>query len=257
VSPPTYHISAALSAVPAAALNNYIVINAGNEFTINKADTTTSVASDVNPSTIGQNVTFTATVAVVSPGAGTPSGNVQFYDGATLLGTGALNGLAPDKAIFSTSTLSAGNHNITAHYVGDGNFNGSTSTPALVQGVQYIFVGFLPPVDNPPVWNSAKGGQTIPIKWQLKDYNGTIICDLGTLATSNGLTSIQVSCPNGPTIIDAIEEVLATPGSTVFRCDGTQFIYNWRTSKSWNGTCRLMTVRLADGTTHTAQFTFK
>jgi len=52
-------------------------------------------------------------------------------------------------------------------------------------------------------------------------------------------------------------EELATPGQTVFRFDGTQFIYNWQTSKSWNGTCRLMTVTLIDGTVHIAQFTFK
>jgi hypothetical protein len=35
-SPPTYHISATLSATPLAALNNYIITNDGNEFTINK-----------------------------------------------------------------------------------------------------------------------------------------------------------------------------------------------------------------------------
>src|SRR4029453_16795501 len=35
-SPPTYHITATLSATPPAALNNYIITNAGAEFTINK-----------------------------------------------------------------------------------------------------------------------------------------------------------------------------------------------------------------------------
>jgi hypothetical protein len=35
-SPPTYHISATLSATPLAALDNYIITNDGNEFTINK-----------------------------------------------------------------------------------------------------------------------------------------------------------------------------------------------------------------------------
>ena len=55
---------------------------------------------------------------------------------------------------------------------------------------------------------------------------------------------------------DAIEE-LAAPGSTVFRFDGAQFIFNWQTSKSWVGTCRLMTVTLKDGKVYSAQFTFK
>jgi hypothetical protein len=35
-SPPTYHITATLSATPLSALDNYIITNAGNEFTINK-----------------------------------------------------------------------------------------------------------------------------------------------------------------------------------------------------------------------------
>src|SRR6185437_10545694 len=35
-SPPTYHITATLSATPASALNNYTITNNGAEFTINK-----------------------------------------------------------------------------------------------------------------------------------------------------------------------------------------------------------------------------
>ena len=36
-SPPTYHITATLSATPLSALDNYIITNAGAEFTINRA----------------------------------------------------------------------------------------------------------------------------------------------------------------------------------------------------------------------------
>jgi hypothetical protein len=104
-----------------------------------------------------------------------------------------------------------------------------------------------------PIINSVKAGQTIPVKWQLKDSAGNLIGDLSTLAPS-GLQSIQVACSSSPPV-DAIEE-LASPGSTVFRFDGTQFIFNWQTSKSWAGTCRIITVTLTDGTKHYAQFTF-
>src|SRR6266516_3324899 len=92
--------------------------------TVNKANTTTGVVSSLNPSTFGQSVTFTATVAVVAPGAVSPSGTVTFLDGATTLGTGTLSG---GTATFTTSTLAAGSHSITASYGGDGNFNTSTS----------------------------------------------------------------------------------------------------------------------------------
>jgi hypothetical protein len=55
------------------------------------ADSTTTLASNLNPSVFGQAVTFTAAVSTVAPGAGTPTGTVTFRDGATTLGTGSLS----------------------------------------------------------------------------------------------------------------------------------------------------------------------
>ncbi|MFN8630190.1 MAG: Ig-like domain repeat protein, partial [Chloroflexota bacterium] len=83
--------------------------------------TTTTLTSDVNPSTFGQNVTFTATV---SPAAAT--GTVTFSEGATVLGTGTLAG---GVATFAISTLSVGTHTITASYGGDATYSNSTSAP--------------------------------------------------------------------------------------------------------------------------------
>jgi hypothetical protein len=81
--------------------------------------TTTTIASSLNPSAVGQGVTFTATV---SPGAA--SGTVTFKDGSTILGTGSLiNGITT----FNTTAMSAGSHSITAVYGGDPNNLGSTS----------------------------------------------------------------------------------------------------------------------------------
>src|SRR5437867_1429262 len=90
---------------------------------VNKVDTTTALNSSANPSAVGQAVTFTASVTVTAPGAGTPSGTVTFQDGATPLGTGTRNGAG--QAAFSTATLAAGTHAITAVYAGDTTFNGS------------------------------------------------------------------------------------------------------------------------------------
>ncbi len=228
---------------------NYNSTNGTVNDQINKANTTTSVSSSPNPSIIGQNVTFTATVTPPTPC--TPGGNVQFYDGAALLGTGTLNGLNPNTATFSTSSLTAGSHSITATYVGNSNFNASTSA-AITQHVNYTFIGFLPPVDNLPVLNQAKAGQVIPVKWQLKDSAGNIICDLSTVVS---MQSIAITCDSHDPI-DNIEEVVP-PGGTVLRCDGTQFIFNWQTLKSWAGTCRQLQVTLADGNTYLANFKFK
>ncbi len=52
---------------------------------VGKDSTTTTVATSVNPSVIGQSVTFTAVVAAGAPGNGVPTGTVTFMD-ATRLG---------------------------------------------------------------------------------------------------------------------------------------------------------------------------
>ena len=90
--------------------------------TVNQAATTTSVTSSKNPSTYGDSVSFTASI---SPSAAT--GTVQFnIDGNNFaLPVTVVNGSATSGSI---SSLTAGNHNVTAVYSGDNNFVGSTGT---------------------------------------------------------------------------------------------------------------------------------
>ena len=56
--------------------------------TISKGNTTTTLTSSANPAAVGQTVTLTATVNVVAPAAGLPTGDVTFMEGATTLGDG-------------------------------------------------------------------------------------------------------------------------------------------------------------------------
>jgi hypothetical protein len=106
--------------------------------TVNKADTSTGVTSDINPSTFGQSVTFTATVTVSSPGAGSPSGTVQFkHDGSDLgspasLGASGTASINVDNLVVNTAAHAS--HSITAVYSGNTSFNTSTSS-ALSQVV--------------------------------------------------------------------------------------------------------------------------
>ena len=102
--------------------------------TVSQAGTTTGLAASPNPASFGQAVTLTVTVTVGAPGAGTPTGTVTFLDGATALGTATLNGGA--TAIFSTSSLAAGSHSVTASYSGDTNFTGSVTSSAITVTVQ-------------------------------------------------------------------------------------------------------------------------
>lgn len=86
-----------------------------------KGNSTSTVTSSAATVLVGQQVTFTGTVAGTS---GTPTGTVTFLDGTTSLGTGTLTS---GSATFKTTALAAGVHNITISYGGDSNFNTSTS----------------------------------------------------------------------------------------------------------------------------------
>ncbi|MGW7696711.1 Ig-like domain-containing protein [Streptomyces asiaticus] len=93
-----------------------------------QASTTTSVTSAPDPSTLGQPVTFTATVTPVAPGAGVPSGTVTFV----ISGSGGGSFTQPlsslGTATLSLSTLGVGAHTVVATYSGDARFLPSTGT---------------------------------------------------------------------------------------------------------------------------------
>lgn len=80
----------------------------------------TALVSSSNPSELGINVTFTATVQSASNFIGTPSGTVTFREGATVLASQPLDGAG--QASFTTNALPLGIHTITADYSGDSNF---------------------------------------------------------------------------------------------------------------------------------------
>ncbi|MHC5537965.1 Ig-like domain repeat protein [Singulisphaera rosea] len=94
-------------------------------------DATTNVVTTATPTpVVGQSITLVSTVSVTSPGAGTPSGSVDFFDGAKKLGTASIvvkNGVA--TASFLTSPLELGTHSFTATYFGDSNDVASDSSP--------------------------------------------------------------------------------------------------------------------------------
>ncbi|MCL2465615.1 MAG: Ig-like domain-containing protein, partial [Micrococcales bacterium] len=86
--------------------------------------TSTSVASSTASATIGDPVTFTATV---TPGVGSgPTGSVQFYVGGSSFGSPvALSNGSATSAAYTTTAL--GDLDVHAVYLGDTTFAGSTS----------------------------------------------------------------------------------------------------------------------------------
>jgi hypothetical protein len=223
--------------------------------TLTGADTTTAVGSSANPSVAGDAVTFSATVSAAAAGLGVPTGAVTFYDGATALGTAALDGAG--QATLTTASLSAGAHAITAAYPGDPNFAPSSST-TLTQKVKtrpYDFTGFFPPVDNPPALNVVEAGSAVPVKFGLGGDKG-----LDIFAPRSPSLEFLASCPRWAphdTVGETVGETVATTGYLAFDAGRDQYVYVWKTERSWAGRCGRLRVTLSDGSEHTALFRFK
>ena len=162
---------------------------------VQKASTTTTNSSSVNPSTEGQTVIFTAKIS--SATSGSPTGSVSFLDGVAQIGSATL--AANGTATFSISTLSVGTHSITAEYQGDANFNGSSSS-AVSQVVQPGSTGVsLVSSQNPSsfdkavtltatVSSSAPGSPTGTVAFA----NGTTVLGSSPLA-ANGSASLTIA----------------------------------------------------------------
>ena len=99
------------------------------------ASTTIALTSSDATADPGQMVTFTATISSTTNAPLPPIGSVSFFDGTKFLGTGFVNG---GTASYQTSSLSVGQHTITAVYGGDMNYSPSTSaTLTQMVGAKY------------------------------------------------------------------------------------------------------------------------
>ena len=127
---------------------------------------------------------------------------------------------------------------------------GSTSSlsPFVLAERTYAFTGFFQPVDNSAL-NRAKAGAGVPVKFSLGG-------DFGLGIFAEGYPSVSViQCPG--TTVDSIEETVAVGSSELVYDPSTdQYVYLFKTSKAWAGTCRQLVLTFIDGTTRTVDFQF-
>jgi hypothetical protein len=158
-----------------------------------------------------------------------------------------LTGVASESETvpIDTSTVGEKTFEVTAT-----DYAKNTATETVTYTVIYDWDGFFPPVDD-DVLNVAKAGSAIPVKFSLNGDQGLTIFEAGYPKSE------KIVCST----IDKLDEIEATVtagGSSLnYDASADQYIYVWKTNKGWADTCRQLEVKLNDGTSYKANFTFK
>jgi hypothetical protein len=120
--------------------------------------------------------------------------------------------------------------------------------------VTYNFQGFFAPVENPSIVNTVKAGAAVAVKWRLTTAGGAPVSDPNSFV---GLFSYEVTCGNTTGLEDPIATTAPGESGLKYLGDGNWQI-NWKTVGTYaKGSCRVMELKLNDGTSHYANFKFK
>ena len=174
----------------------------------------------------GQTLAFAGSFA--DPDANAWSATVDYGDGSAVQ---PLN-LKADKTFnFSHAYANFGGYPLTVTVTDS---DGGVGTGTSIVTVNYASAGFLAPLSQNMYFAL---GRTIPIKFQLTDASGSLVTGM------SAVQSISVTGPEG--------RITPPPaaGSTGWRNDGAQYIYNWQTAKTLAQGPYVIVVTLADGST--------
>jgi hypothetical protein len=184
-----------------------------------------------------------------------PANGSEHYFGSvpdepTCNASDALSELAGPCSVSGYGTT-VGSHTVTA--TATDNAGNEATASSTYKVLAWDFRGFYQPVDMGGVHNTIKGGQTVPIKFELF-AGSTELTD--TADVLQPLKYQKISCTTGVPTEDAIETVATGGTSLRYDTTGGQFIYNWKTPTG-AGTCYNVTISSIDGSSKTALFKLK
>lgn len=202
--------------------SNYLSSTSANSTQIvNKAATTTAVATSNSTVKSGVAVTYTAAVYANNPGVGTPAGTVTFKDGTTTISCGGGNqtldtsGVATCQMTYASTSA----HSISAVYSGDSNYQASTSAPLTQQVVNGVVTGLgfaNVTVSGSPVILSTSNctglGSANVVCTVSGGNNASLGADVRFVNAGNALTAYSVVSVQG---LSNVETKNASVGGTV------------------------------------------
>ncbi len=105
-------------------------------------------------------------------------------------------------------------------------------------------------MNNLPTLNHVKAGAAVPVKFGLGGDQGLDVFASG-YPKSQGIPCDLTGS------VDGVEETMTAGASSLSYDAATdRYVYVWKTSKSWAGTCRQLVLKLDDGSFHRANFMF-
>jgi hypothetical protein len=205
----------------------------------------------VTPPVLSQTIAFTST----PPSPGYVGGTYAVSATATSGLAVTFSSLTPSVCTVSSGTVSfiaIGTCTVAADQAGNASYS---AAPRVTQNIEvdWRFTGFLSPLQNPPAVNEASAGQLVRVRFSLGGNQG-----LGIFAAGSP-SSAPFACPALGGALAATVSVAGSGKQTMLSYNASTGVYTftWATSKSWANGCRILTVALADGTTHEAYFHFR
>jgi hypothetical protein len=188
-------------------------------------------------------ITFEFDASII-PAGETAESIVLFRNGVAVADCTGSSGTAdPSPCVAERSTDGEGTVTLTVLTV-----QASTWIAAIVP--PYAFGGFLEPVDADHP-NVVKAGRAVPVKFSLDGDRGLDIFVDGSPSTT------VVDCDD---LADGdVIETTLTAGQSSLRYDDSSdtYEYVWKTERSWDGSCRRLTLRFTDGSVVSALFDFR
>ena len=215
--------------------------NATNE----SAAGTLQVNVDAANPTLGNGNCPTAGPFILNSGGGTQSVTITASDGES----GVDNAASTLSGSVNTSTV--GEKTVTFKAV---DHVGHEVTKECNYNVTYDFSGFLQPINHQTGTDVStfKAGSTVPVKLVLKDASGNVV---QSASAPQWLTPQKGSATN-QAVDESVFTDQATSG-TLYKWDGTQYHYNWKTKGVAGSFYYKIGVKLDDGQTYNVNISLR
>ena len=105
-------------------------------------------------------------------------------------------------------------------------------------------------VKKPPAFNEAVAGRAVSVSFSLGGNFGLAIFD-------GSPTFERIACGASASMGPIAPTSGVPSGSVIYKPQVDRYAYASKTDRSWAGTCRSLTLRLNDGSSHAIYFSFK